>query len=580
MLGVKRKKKSSKKEKTDLTTDIKARLAKKRQAKEARQKLIGLITLSLFLAIMVSIPVGLAAGLKPGIAVAGIIPTFILSYHYPRKALWLFLIYMPFSGTVTYWIGGGNALFQISKDAFYIPALLGLIQECRRKRKPIFVVKELKYTLGLILLFSLVVLVVVNGMNQFLPECSSLSEYDKFLRDANGELILNNGVVITRPCKNGMPFLQGLMGLKVLLGYVPLMFCAFYLIDDKQKLLALGRLLVVIAIICCVLGLAQYWMLKTGRCQGTNHLSGEQLFKPRLDAKCLVGGSLLYSPSQGQIRLPGTFVSPWHWSWFLVGNAAISFTTAFSDPSFFWRNCGLVSMGLVFMNAVICGQRLAFGAVPGIILILMVLTGQIANLKRFIPVAAGLSVVLFVGFSFINPDFVQERIDSFVGRWNNAPPQAFIQEQIAFSAEQQRGFLGNGLGKATNSARIFGETSLVETYHPKLLFEIGYGGLICFMIFITHLTFLTFKAYRSLKDKVLSRFASGFWVFMLIIGYFPYWYPLDTDPVCVYYWLFAGIIFKSVEIDKTEQKKLQEEKAAEAANKKPLKTSRSSPSIA
>ena len=61
-------------------------------------------------------------------------------------------------------------------------------------------------------------------------------------------------------------------------------------------------------------------MLKTGRCQGTEGLgvSGIDLFKPNLNAKCLVGGSLLYAPSQGVIRLPGTFVSPWHWAWFLV----------------------------------------------------------------------------------------------------------------------------------------------------------------------------------------------------------------------------------------------------------------------
>ncbi|HAC64757.1 MAG TPA: hypothetical protein DCF68_14785 [Cyanothece sp. UBA12306] len=578
MLGVRGKKKSPKNKKTDSSKDLKQRLIEKRKAKEARQKLAKQITLSIFLAIMIGIPLGLGFGLKAGLGTAVAIPTLILSYHYPRKAIWIFLIYMPFSGTLTYWIGGGNALFQISKDAFYIPALLGLIQECRREKKPIFAVKQLVPTFFLIVVWALLVLFLVNGMQQFIPECSSLSEYERFLRDANGEFILRDGIVITTPCKDGIPFLQGVVGFKVLLGYVPLMFCAYYFIEDKQKLLTLGRVLVTIVIICCVLGLAQYWFLKTGRCAGTDHLSGVELFKPRLEAKCLVGGSLLYSPSQGQIRLPGTFVSPWHWAWFLVASAAICFNTAFSDNKLFWRNCGLIGMGLVFINAVICGQRLAFAAVPGIILVLTILTGQIANFKRFISLSLGLALVLSIGLSFFNPDFIQERVDSFVNRWNTAPPQQFIEKQFTFSIENQRSLLGRGLGKGTNSSRTFGETALIETYHPKLLFEIGYMGLILFMLFVTHLIILSFKEYRSLKDPILSRFASGFWVFTLIIPYMPYWYPLDTDPVSVYYWFFAGTIFKLSLIDQQEQKKLKEERKAAKANKKRLKKIRIKPS--
>lgn len=580
MLGVKRKKKSAKKEVKDTSAALKARIAQKRQAREARKKIMRLLALSLFLVLLLGIPIALTVGIKAGVAVGVALPILILSYHYPYSALWIFLAYMPFSGTITYWIGGGNALFQISKDAFYIPALLGLIQQCRRQRQPIIVAKKLLPTLSILVGFSLIVLFLVNGMQQLsLPECSSLSEYEKFLRDANGDYILNNGIVILTPCKDGIPFLKGVIGLKVLLGYVPLIFCAYYFVENKKKLLKLGRFLVIIAIICCVLGLAQYWMLKTGRCAGTDHVSGGELFRATLEARCFVGGSLLYSPSQGQIRLPGTFVSPWHWSWFLVGNAAICYITAFSETNLFWRNCGLIGMGLVFINAVVCGQRLALAVVPGVLLILMVLTGQITNLKRFIPAIAGLSIILFLGFSFINPDFLQERVDSLVDRWNHSPPQAFIEEQFLYAIGNQKGFLGRGLGSATNSARIFGNIALVETYHPKLLFEIGYIGLGCFMIFVTHLCFLSFKAYRSLKDSILNRFASGLWVFMLIISYFPYWYPLDTDPVSVYYWFFAGIILKLPIIDQQEQQKLKAEQEEADSKKKSLKRSRSRSSM-
>ena len=73
----------------------------------------------------------------------------------PRQALWFFLIYMPFAGTVTYTLGGGNPLFQLSKDVFYLPALLALLQECRRKRKPIIVSKKLLLTLSILVIICL-----------------------------------------------------------------------------------------------------------------------------------------------------------------------------------------------------------------------------------------------------------------------------------------------------------------------------------------------------------------------------------------------------------------------------------------
>ena len=85
-----------------------------------------------------------------------------------------------------------------------------------------------------------------------------------------------------------------------------------------------------------------------------------------------MGGSLVFSPSQNMIRLPGTFVAPWQWAWFLIGNAFFTFASAFSDPSPLWRMGGLVGMGLVFVNAVISGQRIALALVPTVTIILLV----------------------------------------------------------------------------------------------------------------------------------------------------------------------------------------------------------------
>ena len=539
-------------------SNIKERLLQKRKAKEARNKLISLIIICSIVGIAIAIPLGfLSNNPKLALAVAVGLPCLVFSYFYPRPALWVFLIYMCFAGTITYWIGGGNALFQLAKDAFYLPALVALIQECRRQRKRIIVNSNLKLTFFLLVAATLMTLFFVNGLQQVaLPHCDSLSDYDVYLRAPDGSLILNpeTGIVILTPCKKGIPLLQGILGMKVFIGYIPLIFCAYYLIEDKKQLVFLGRLLVVLAIVCCSLGIIQFLMLKVGICDGTRAAVGEELFKATTGAKCLVGGSLLYSPSQAQIRLPGTFVSPWHWAWFLIANSFITFSVAFSDRSLFWRTAGLGGLALVFINAVICGQRIALALVPVCVFISLILTGQIANLKRFIPIATLLGLILTT-VAFINPAIVQERVDSFVGRWNTAPPHEFIVKQMKFAVNNQRGILGLGLGKATNSTRVFGDTALVETYHPKLLYETGYPGLIAFMIFTTNIVIVTFKSYRSVKTPSIRSFGSGFWVFIFIISFFPYWYPLDTDPVAVYYWFFTGVLLKLPKIEQEEANK-------------------------
>ncbi|MEG3436099.1 hormogonium polysaccharide biosynthesis protein HpsL [Pannus brasiliensis CCIBt3594] len=545
------------------TLDIKEKIALRKEARQKQQKLTGFIIFSVIFAIFVGIPVGLLAGIKSGIALALGVILGVFAFLYPRASLWTFVIYLPFNGTVTYWIGDGSALLQISKDIFYLPALIALVRECRQRKKPIFIPPKLKYLFLILVVFCVIGLFAVNLPFQLRPTCDSVQ----------GLVRYENGQFVTwTPCRKGENFLQGLLGFKVLLGYIPLIFCTYYLIDNKRKLLSLGRILIVLAIICCILGIAQYWMLKTGHCQGTRGYVGDLLYKATLEARCLVGGALVYSPEVNMIRLPGTFVSPWHWGWFLVSNTVICYASAFSETSKTWRLAGIVGLVLVFINAVICGQRLAFISVPVLVVLLFVLTGQIAQLKRFLPVAIGLVLLLAIGFSFINPEFIQERYDSAVSRWQQSPPTAFIQEQfeVAVRNQQFTGILGWGLGSATSSARTFGDITFTESFHSKLIHELGFIGFSIYMAFISYVVFLAFKSSRSLKDPTLRGFASSYWVFLLVVAYLPYWYPLDTDPVGVYYWLFAGVIFRLPDIERQEK----EARALAEPTEKPAKGTR------
>jgi hypothetical protein len=531
MPKIKSKSKNSKKQasKETSTLSLKEQLAQKRKAALARKELISLLTTATFGGVFVGIVLFFVVGIKA--AVPGVLGIIIisLSYKYPRQALYAFIIYVPIGGTITYYLGN-SPILQLAKDAFYVPALIGLWQTCRKQGLPLIIPQGIKIPLYIVLGCSILTLLFINGGQQFNPPSVGLLE----------------------KVEKEIPLGMGILGLKVFLGYIPLLGCAYYLIRDKRDFLFLSRLQIALILICCVLGFIQYMLLLTGVCQGTRGLEGDALFRATLEARCYFGGALVYSPDEGVIRLPGTFVAPWQWAWFLIASTFFTFATGFTDPSPIWRLVGLGSLVTVFINAVISGQRIALALVPICFGILLLLTGQIGNLKRFIPAGIGLALVLGI-VMVANPAVVQERTASFTSRWEASPPQDFIIQQFAENWKDVDGPLGSGLGRATNSARAMGKTKLVETYYPKVLYEVGILGVLAFLSLVTSLTIAGFKTYRSIKNRNFRSYGAALWVFILFISYNTYYYPLDVDPVAVYYWFFAGVLFKLPELEKQDK---------------------------
>jgi hypothetical protein len=520
------------------TLSLKDRLAKKRKETQARKELINLLTTVSFVSLFVGILLFLTVGIKAAVpSVLGII-VMSISYKYPRLALFAFLLYVPFGGTITYYIGN-SPILQLAKDSFYFPALIAIWQTCRKQKLPLILPSPIRTPLFILFGLCMLTLLFINGGQQLNPPSVGLLERTT----------------------SEIPIGMGILGLKVFLGYVPLIGCAYYLIRNKQDFLFLSRLQVSAILICGALGILQYGLLYTGVCEGTRNASGADLFKATLDARCYFGGSLVYSPSQGMIRLPGTFVAPWQWAWFLISSTFLAFAAAFSDPSFIWRAISLGSLATVFINAVVSGQRIALALVPTCFMLLLILTGQIANLKRFIPIGIGLAAILGIAM-VTNPAIFQERVDSLSGRWESSPPEEFIVQQFEENWKTVDTPIGSGLGRATNSARSLGSTKLVETYYPKVLYEVGIVGLLGFVALVTTLTVTAFKTYRSIKNRSFRTYAAAIWVFILFISYNTYYYPLDVDPVAVYYWFFAGVLFKLPILDKQEKKSEElEEKA-------------------
>ncbi len=365
----------------------------------------------------------------------------------------------------------------------------------------------------------------------------------------------------------------GIVGLKTLLGYIPLVLCGYYLIKEKRDLFVVNRLLIAMILVCCFLALIQYFLLVQGICPDSEFLNQLEVTAPKSDtqfypdisekaslkAQCFVGGSVLYNPDRGLIRLPGTFSDPWQWGWFLVSSSVISYAASFSDPQKRWRVAGWVAMVLVFLATLVSGQRLPLLLVPLFYLVLFIATSK--N-KRKLPLKLGILGLLSLLAVTLIP-FIRERGLNFIGRWLYSSPIDFVVDQMQWVFKYAQLF-GLGLGTASSGARhIVGEEGirLIETYYAKLLYEVGIVGFIAFMVLVTILCIFTFKAYLKVKNAALKHWGLCIWIFILFISYNPYYYPLSVDPVSVYYWLFAGILLKLPEIsDKWEDEAIFPEK--------------------
>ncbi|RMF28231.1 MAG: hypothetical protein D6756_00550, partial [Cyanobacteria bacterium J083] len=371
-------------------------------------------------------------------------------------------------------------------------------------------------------------------------------------------LFLVNLGQITEPVSSDKAFLMGIMGLKVLAGYIPLIFCAYHLLEDRKTLFWLWRVQSVIILICCVLLFIQYFLLVQGICPGNVGLEAPANDRATLQARCFVGGSLLYNPARNLLRLPGTFVAPWQWGWFLISSAFFTAAIVKSEPDKLWRILAWLNIPVVLAASIISGQRIALALVPLIFLVLLII--QQKNWKNIALQLGGFAILGI--FLFTTVGIVKQQTINLINRWNYSPPTDFILNQFNWIWQNYLTLWGEGLGRATSAARRLGDIKLVEVFYAKLLYEIGIVGTIAFLVLITTIVILTFNVYLKLKTNSLRHLGLCLWLFVLFISYNPYYYPLAVDPVSVYYWFVVGILLKLPELEnrQTNNYLLEDEK--------------------
>jgi hypothetical protein len=348
-------------------------------------------------------------------------------------------------------------------------------------------------------------------------------------------------------------FLVGLVGLKVWLLYIPLYFLGYHLVDSKERLFQITRVILFIGMIPVTIGLLEAFLIYTGR-SGVVY----SFYGPAARAVTMDFGGSVVGTGQSLVRIPSTFTFVTQYWTFLLAMFPISFALWMeSKLKGQQRNLWyLIFLGMIALAGISTGAKAAFVLTPCYYILVVVLGGNWGQGWK--------PAVMFAGALIIMATLLDTTLKNLFG---------FTRDVSIFYAGREGGiffehsrvlditWLGLGPGMTTGPARYAVDllslaTGLVgiEGFYAKTIAEIGVPGLIIVVVLFTRLLIAGYRAFGRLHDRALRAFGAGILAFLFLqVVYLVKGSFLDIDPLNVYFWLFAGILMKLPTLDAIEE---------------------------
>jgi hypothetical protein len=343
---------------------------------------------------------------------------------------------------------------------------------------------------------------------------------------------LNPGVTV---------MMAALIGTKVWLLYVPLVFVMGAMVRNQEDHVRLLRLMLVLAVIPCAVGLVQWFFAVTAGYRETM-----QAFYGRA-AEEATQGYAEFDYGGSYFRIPSTFSFVAQYYGFLQSMLVVSHVAWKTDPSFKWRQFAKLVFFTVMISSFLCGQRGAYIFVPMLIVAFYLLDGR---LKGMVAVIVMVPLLVFGALDMGGVDPLQVLSDTheLTGRYG---------EEIALGSPVQalgKVPLGIGTGANTNAARYAFPGQQIpggtlgfnnESYYTKAIIELGVPGLLVVVGLFAALIAAGFQARSRARLPSIKTAAAAYTAFAIVIAIqnLKGW-SIDLDPINVYLWIFAGILFK------------------------------------
>lgn len=413
-----------------------------------------------------------------------------------QRGIYLLLFYMPFAGAVTLSLYP-SPLPTLFKDVFFvIPAYLSFFLLRKHKHPPV-------------------------GIPQFII----------------GAMLVLASLVFIQMFNPGVAnWMVAAIGAKVWLFYLPLFFVAYAFLNSRDDLIKVLRLMVLVAWVPCTVGIAE-WIgsMAFGHQAIMEAIYGDAAGQATQDFASFDVGSDFY-------RIPSTFVFVTQYFGYTLAMIVPAFALATMDRSRAWRGVSTATLVLVVIASFLSGARAAYVFVPLLLGLCYLIDGRlkgVIGIVVFIPIL--LLIALYIGG--IDPVAMFEIMFELTTMYADEIAYQGLIDAI------QSAPLGVGTGMNTGPARYAFDDPLdfvaVENYYAKAVYELGILGLVVVVVLFAALVVIGYQSSRKIRDKGLRSCAAAILAFIvtMALNSFKGW-QMDFDPINVYFWLFAGILFK------------------------------------
>lgn len=336
-----------------------------------------------------------------------------------------------------------------------------------------------------------------------------------------------------------------LIGIRVWLLYIPLIFVGMALARRPEDLRRLFLVIVLTSVIPCGLGVYQWLSCSIyGYKETMTGFYGDQAFSMTQGFESFEFGTRIY-------RIPSTFRYVVQYSNYTLAIVAISFAMQFFSPSsFLKKNLARVCFYLSTGAALLSGARAMFVFVPMLLMLIYWFYRNITGVLRSI------FILWFVGFCllFISDLDLIKIFDSIYHLFFHYGDK-LVKGGIMYSVAEFP--FGKGTGMNTGPARHMipegVQFDTFENYYAKAIIELGiFGGILLFLLFISIIIY-AYRTHRGMQTKKYRATSSALFAYMIVmmINSFKGW-PLDLTPSNIYFWLFIGVQFGLKEAEDLE----------------------------
>jgi hypothetical protein len=431
----------------------------------------------------------------PAFALLAIGAALALAIHNWRWAVYGLLLYLPVSGIIVVLTYSTTNLAVLIKDfVFVIPAYAGFYLAARQRgwRVP---------GAPIVAIGALAFLVLVESFRPSLPNP-----------------------------------LVALIGMKVWLFYIPLLFLGYHFIESRDNLQAALGVMTAIAMVPATIGIVEAIAIYGGHADQVYSFYGSAAASvtQQFTQQDYLGGGF-------SRRIPSTFSFETQYFTFVVSMLAVVY--AWWRLSKHWVR-GAAAFSVLLVAGFTTGARGAFLMIPFLVVLIVFFEGRLRR-GALAMLAVASTLLATVALFGANPIAVLSR--AFEIGLSETQGNLLTDAKTAF----EHASLGLGTGYSTLSTRyaLVGQIDaryVSEAWWAKVILELGVVGLAAVVILFAQLVGRAYRAHRRMADPGLRAFSAAMIAFLVWnMVYFTKGSYIDVDPINVYFWLFAGMLLRA-----------------------------------